>query len=254
MARISNDKIILTGQTAAWVSGGPIAECGIAYVPADFGDGLYGEDGLMRGAVMFIPFDEKGVSKGRPLEKLGQRPLPQGGIFFDEVQLPLSYLLSDNTGFNGHSFGAFTFANMDMACVFAGLARAAFDLALEYVHERRQGGACLIEHQNVRHRVFELWRKVETAGAIAQRACDFNFLGNPHMLASATAKVVVTDSAFEVAHEALGLLGGNGLTKEYPMEKLLRDARAALVEDGENTILGLISAGHISNWYRRQHD
>lgn len=116
-------------------------------VPADYGEGLYGENGLMRGVVVFVPFDERGVSKGKPLEKLGQRPLPQGEIFFDEVHVPRRYVLGDEGAFQGQFFGAFTLANMEMACVFSGLARAAFEQALAYVHERRQGGALLIEHQ-----------------------------------------------------------------------------------------------------------
>ncbi|TAK53276.1 MAG: acyl-CoA dehydrogenase [Gammaproteobacteria bacterium] len=250
-ARITDDEIILTGQTSAWVSGGPIAECGLAYVPADYGSGLRRSNGLLNGAVILVPFDEKGVSKGRPVEKLGQRPLPQGAIFFDEVRLPRNYLLANNERIDGHFFTSFVFANMEMACVFSGLARAAFQSALEYVHQRRQGGGHLIEHQNVRHRIFQLWRKVESARAIAQRACDFNFLGKPHVLASATAKIVATELACEVAQDALSLFGGNGLTKEYPMEKYLRDARASLIEDGENNILGLVCAGHISNWFRQ---
>lgn len=253
IARVTADEVVITGQSSAWVSGAPIAQCGLAYIPADYGDGIYDENGLMRGAVVFVPFDEKGVSKGKPLEKLGQRPLPQGEIFFDEVRLPKRYLMTDNSGFQGKFFSAFTLANMEMACVFAGLARAAFEHALAYVHERRQGGALLIEHQTVRARIFRIWQHVEASQAIAQRCVNYNFLGKPHALASITAKTLATQLAVQAADEALQLFGGNGLTREYPMEKLLRDARAATIEDGENNMLGLVAAGHLHQWYRANH-
>lgn len=249
-ARVTRDEVILNGQSSAWVSGAPIAQCALAYVPADYGDGLYDSHNLMRGAVVFVPFDEKGVSKGKPLEKLGQRPLPQGEVFFDEVRLPRKYLVADNDTFQGQFFSAFTLANMEMACVFSGLARAAFDHTIAYVHERKQGGGVLIEHQNVRARLFRIWQKVEICRAITQRCCTFNFIGNTHALASITAKVTVTETAFQVVDECLQLFGGNGLTREYPLEKLLRDARAATIEDGENNMLGLVGAGHLSNWYQ----
>jgi alkylation response protein AidB-like acyl-CoA dehydrogenase len=68
-------------------------------------------------------------------------------------------------------------------------------------------------------------------------------------LASVTSKTLVTQTAFEVASEAVQIFGGNGLSKEYPVEKLMRDARAAMIEDGENTVLSLKGA----TWLSRAH-
>ncbi len=69
-----------------------------------------------------------------------------------------------------------------------------------------------------------------------------------------TSKTFVTQNAFEITSEALQLFGGNGLTKEYPLEKLLRDARASLIEDGENNVLGLKAATLLSQVYKAKHD
>ena len=71
--------------------------------------------------------------------------------------------------------------------------------------------------------------------------------------AGKSSKTSVTQLAFEVASEAVQLFGGNGLTKEYPVEKLLRDARSALIADGENNVLNLKGAHWLSSWYREQH-
>jgi len=249
-ARVGDD-VVLNGQSSAWVSGAPISDCALAYVPADYGDGIYRNDGTVRGAVVLIPYDESGVNLGKPLEKMGQRPLPQGEVFFDNVRLPKNYMIMDDAGYNEDFFGVLTWANMEMAGTFTGLARAAYEHALEYVHERRQGGTELINHQSVRLRIYELWEMVEVARAITRRAAAYNFLApDPHLLASITAKVRATENAYEVAHKALQLFCGNGMTRDYPMEKLLRDARAALIEDGENTILSLQAASHLSEWYQ----
>jgi len=253
-ARVTADEVILNGQSSAWVSGAPIAQCALAYVPADYGDGLYDANGLMRGVALFVPFDEKGVKKGKPLDKLGQRALPQGEVFFDEVRVPRRYVLADESTFNGSFFSSFTLANMEMACVFSGLARAAYEEALAYVHQRKQGGAVLIDHQGVRARLYKIWEKVEICRAITQRACNFNVIGQPHVLASITAKVTVTEHALAAVSESMQLFGGNGLTREYPLEKMYRDARAATVEDGENHVLGLVAAGHLSKWYRHHNE
>ena len=125
-----------------------------------------------------------------------------------------------------------------MSASSTGVARAAFEYALAYVHERKQGGVELIKHQLVRHRIFKMFERVETARAISRRAT--NYFGNaeePDMAIAMTAKVYCTQAAIDVTNEAIQMFGGNGLTKEYPLEKLMRDARATLIEDGNNEIL-----------------
>ena len=92
---------------------------------------------------------------------------------------------------------------------------------------------------------------METARALTQRVFDYNYSNNgPHLLGSVTSKTFVTDTAFEVASEALQLFGGNGLTREYPIEKIMRDARASMIEDGENNILKLKGMRWLSEAYR----
>ena len=253
-ARIEGDEVIVNGQSSAWVSGSPIAECALAYFGCDYGDGLFKEDGTQHLIAIMIPFDLDGVSKGKPLDKLGQRSLPQGEIFFDEVRVPLKYVVAQKEEAAAAFFGAITFANMEMAITFTGVARAAYEHALAYVHERKQGGVPIIEHQSVRLRLFGIWQKLEACRALAHRVFNYNYSDNgPHLLSSMTSKTFVTQNAFEITSEALQLFGGNGLTKEYPLEKLMRDARASLIEDGENYVLGMKSASMLSSVYKDTH-
>ena len=131
-------------------------------------------------------------------------------------------------------------ANPLVALMFVGIARAAYELALAYAHERKQGGLKIIHHQSVRYRLFHMFRKVEAARALVRRTMEYNATApRPSLAGSTAAKVTATQTAFEVASDALQIFGGNGMTREYPMEKLLRDARAGLIADGCNEVLAL---------------
>ena len=172
----------------------------------------------------------------------------------DNVRLPLNYAVAQGDAAKNSFFGALTFANMEMAITFTGVARAAYEHALAYVHERVQGGVPIVEHQSVKLQLFGLWQKVEACRAMAKRVFDFNYSENgPHLVASITSKTFVTKNCFDVTSEALQLFGGNGLTREYPMEKLLRDARASLIEDGENHLLSLKAATILSDTYKHSN-
>ena len=252
-ARIDGDHVILHGRSSEWISGGPIAQCALAYVPCDYGEGMTDENGYPRLIGILVPFDLDGVSRGKPHENHGQRSLPQCSIHFDQVRVPKEYVIAGAEECLLSLYSALAFASMEIACTLTGLARAAFDHMLKYVHERSQGGGLLIEHQSVRLRMFDVWRKLEACRAVSRRIVAYNYGENgPHPLASNTSKTFVTQAACEAAEAVVSLMGANGLSREYPVEKLLRDARAALVEDGENNILSIHGANYLSDWYRQQ--
>lgn len=237
-ARISGGDIVINGQSSAWVSNGPIAEVGLVSINADYGDGFFDSEGHPHGIEAIVPLDLPGVMRGKPLEKLGKRAQPQGEIYFDDVRIPLSFALTDEEHFWLSHAATWSTAGVAMGQTMTGLARAAFEHALDYAHTRRQGGSLIAEHQLVQHRLGLMARKVEMMRAYSRRATEYT-LTSPakHPYFTASSKAAVTDLAFEVADEALQIFGGNGLTKEYPVEKLFRDARAARIEDGENHVL-----------------
>jgi len=255
MARVDGDELVINGQSASWVSATPIAECALLYCQCDYdGNGTYKEDGSHHYVAALVPFDLPGVSKGKPLDKMGMRALCQGEVFFDEVRIPMSYVIAGKDKAFPSFFGALTFGNMEMGISFTGVARAAYEHALAYVHERKQGGTELINHQSVQARLFKMFQKLEACRAMALRVFSYNYGPNgAHLLASATSKTFVTDACVEITSEAIQLLGGNGLTKEYPVEKLFRDARTAQIADGENNVLGLKAATWISREYKNKH-
>ncbi len=253
-ARVDGDELVVHGQSSAWVSAAPIAECGLCYIPCDYGDGLYQENGTMNYVAVLIPFDLPGVTKGKALDKIGMRALCQGEVYFDEVRVPMDYVIAGKEEAFPSFFGALTFGNMEMGISFTGVARAAYEHALAYAHERKQGGVAIIEHQSVKLRLFKMQQKVEACRAMALRAFSYNYGPNgPHLLASIDSKTFVTDTCVEVTSEALQLLGGNGLTKEYPTEKLFRDARTSQIADGENNHLALKAATWISREFKEKN-
>ena len=237
VATLKSDRIIINGQKSAWVSNGVIGQVCILYCAADTGAGA----DPRHGAVVIVPCNTKGVSKGKPLDKMGQRALVQGEIFFDHVELPLENLLAGPENYQRAVYAIHTEANALMGACFTGLAQRAFELAYAYAHERKQGGAPIIRHQNVDYRLFHMFRKVEASRALTRRVVEYNMTATqPVLHAAMTSKITGTQTAFEVASDALQIFGGNGMTRAYPMEKLLRDARASLIEDGCNEILATL--------------
>lgn len=234
IARIEGDKVIINGQKSAWVSGAMTAEVCALFCHAEV-------DGQTRpGIAVIVPLDLPGVSRGKPLDKLGLRGLNQGELFFDNVEVPIEHLLAGPDTYQELSYRMLSEANPHVGLMYVGVARAAYEHALAYAHERKAGGVPIIQHQNVRYRLFHMFRKVEVARAIVRRVMEYNATHDlPALQGSTAAKITATQIAYEVASDALQIFGGNGVTKEYPMEKLLRDARAGLIADGCNEVLAL---------------
>ena len=135
--------------------------------------------------------------------------------------------------------------------MFVGVARAAFEHALAYAHERKQGGVPIVQHQSVRSRLFGMYRKVEAARALARRVVIANATApQPALQGAIASKITATQTAFEVASEAVQIFGGAGMSREYPVEKLLRDARASMIEDGCNELLAIKGGSQLTGWER----
>src|SRR5208282_5979280 len=112
--------------------------------------------------------------------------------------------------------------------------------------ERVQGGKPICEHQLVQKHLFDMFTRVEACRALSRAVVDYNDRTlAPALEHAIAAKIFCTQASFDVASEALQLFGGNGLSKEYPIEKIFRDARASLIEDGTNDVLSLAGARRI---------
>ncbi len=236
---LKGDEYIINGQKSAWVSNGTIATHSLLHVGLDPSRGMQGQ------GIAICPLNLPGITRGKPLDKIGQRPLNQGEIFFDDVHLPKQYMImtptpvSDAAGGGGLFTGGGTPMG-SMAVMFGGLARAALDEAIQYARKRIQGGVPIIEHKNIKLKLFEMFMMTESARSLARRLQLYNATsGTSSMLHTMAGKWMSTETAFKVASEAIQIYGGYGLTKEYVIEKIFRDARAAMIEDGVNETLAL---------------
>jgi alkylation response protein AidB-like acyl-CoA dehydrogenase len=243
-ATLDGDDYVLNGQKSAWVSNGTIATHALAFLGVDRKRGMAG------GGVALVPLNLPGVTKGPPLNKIGQRALNQGEIFFDNVRIPKAYMFVPPEAYTFAIDSVLAGANAFMGSTFTGLARAAFEEALVYAGGRIQGGVPLTSHQLVQKKLFDMFTKVELARHMSRQTMLYNEgafpPGTQYSIAS---KVFCTQTAFENASEAIQLHGGYGLTKEMLVEKLFRDARAAMIEDGSNDILSLTAAQKVIEQY-----
>lgn len=239
-ATLDGDEWVIEGQKAAWVSNGTIATHCLLYPTVDPSMGMSG------GGICIVPLDLDGVKKGKPLDKIGQRALNQGELYFDRVRIPREYMLIDPDSYEAMLDLTLSTANAFIGTVHLGLARAAYEEALEYAKNRIQGGKSLFEHQLIKHKLFNMFTKIEAARAFSRAAMIYNYNNTPPKIEySIASKVYCTDVAMEVTNDAIQIFGGNGLSREYPVEKFFRDARAGLIEDGANDSLMITGAHHL---------
>jgi len=245
-AVLDGDDYIINGQKSAWVSNGTIATHAALWMSLD------PSQGVKAGAIAAIPLDLPGISRGKPLNKLGQRALNQGEIFFDNVRIPRTMVIAEDPDtFKLLSSSQLAGANAGMGGIFTGTALAALEEALEYAKQRMQGGRTIINHQNIKLKLFDMFTSVEAARALSRKVPVYNskLMGQmqpPAVHYAMASKVLATETAFRVASQAIQIFGGNGLSKEYHIEKIFRDARAALIEDGTNEVLSIDGADRLA--------
>ncbi|ADY01574.1 acyl-CoA dehydrogenase, short chain-specific (acdS) [Vulcanisaeta moutnovskia 768-28] len=244
------DEWVINGQKSAWVSAAPI--CTHMGLHAQLKDGK----SLRDGAFVIMPLNLRGVRKGEPVDMLGNRDCPQGPVYFDNVHVPDDYVIVQPPFYEVFSDQLLNLTSVNMGAYSVGLARAAFEEALRYAKTRVQGGKSLIEHKNIKLRMYEMFERVETARYYVRRAMDYVYtkffieqsFATPPRYARA-AQIYAKKIAFEVAHDALQVFGAYGLSREFIIEKLFRDARALLIEDGTVETLSLDAADDIIQNY-----
>ena len=238
-AKEDGDEWVLDGMKSAWVSCGPTATHSMVNVHIDTSKGPAG------GGVCILPLNLPGVTRGKALEKVGIRDLPQGELYFDNVRIPKRWMFVGPEEYGDWVINNLGFGNTGASILALGLARAAFEETLAYAKERVQGGKPLIEHYSMKVRIHRMFAKVEAIRAMSRAVSEVNFRAYPPPAEYAyAAKTFCTETAVEVVNEGVQIHGANGLTKEYFIEKLWRDARPGTILDGENSVLNRLG-GHI---------
>lgn len=202
--------------------------------------------GGIRGLTAFIvPKDTPGFSVGKKENKMGIRPSNTTELVLQDVVIPESYRVGrEGEGFR-IAMNTLDSARPFVGAVSVGIAQAALDCAVKYAKERRQFGQPIASFQMVQGMLADMAMKVETARLMVQKACWMRDQGMEFSKEAAMAKCYAADVAMQVTTDAVQVMGGYGYTKEYPVEKMMRDAKIMQIYEGTNQIQRLVVANKL---------
>lgn len=202
--------------------------------------------GGIRGLTAFIvPKDTPGFSVGKKENKMGIRPSNTTELVLQDVVIPESYRVGrEGEGFR-IAMNTLDSARPFVGAVSVGIAQAALDCAVKYAKERRQFDQPIASFQMVQGMLADMAMKVETARLMVQKACWMRDQGMEFSKEAAMAKCYAADTAMQVTTDAVQVMGGYGYTKEYPVEKMMRDAKIMQIYEGTNQIQRLVIANKL---------
>jgi alkylation response protein AidB-like acyl-CoA dehydrogenase len=234
-ARLDGDHYVLDG-AKAFISGAGATD--VLVVMARTGEA--GPGGI---SALLVPADSAGLQYGKKEEKMGWNSQPTRAISFDGVRVPATHLLGQpGEGFKIAMKGL-DGGRINIATCSVGAAQGALAAAQRYVHERRQFGRPLAEFQALQFKLADMATELVAARQLVRLAATKLDAGDREATVyCAMAKRFATDVGFEVCNQALQLHGGYGYLRDYPLERLLRDARVHQILEGTNEIMRVIIA------------
>jgi alkylation response protein AidB-like acyl-CoA dehydrogenase len=189
---------------------------------------------------------DEGVSFGAPEKKLGIKGSPTREVYFDNVRVPADRLIgAEGTGF-ATAMKTLDHTRITIAAQAIGIAQGALDYAKGYVNERKQFGKAIAEFQGIQFMLADMAMKLEAARQLTYAAAakseridaDLTFFG-------AAAKCFASDVAMEITTDAVQLLGGYGYTRDYPVERMMRDAKITQIYEGTNQVQRIVMARNL---------
>lgn len=188
-----------------------------------------------------------GFSVSRKLDKMSVRSSDTAALSFDDMFIPDHCMLSSDSG-NGfrNAYRSLTVDRIFTAALAVGNARAAYEAARQYAHEREQFGQAIAKFQAIEFRLVDMFTKVETAALHTYRAAELADQGKDIQVEAALAKMVASELGHEVCHSAVTIFGGYGLMNEYPVQRYLRDSYFPMVGGGTPEIMRKIMARHVA--------
>ncbi|WP_327315510.1 acyl-CoA dehydrogenase family protein [Streptomyces sp. NBC_01235] len=189
---------------------------------------------------------DPGVSFGAPEKKLGIKGSPTREVYFDNVRIPADRMIGEEgTGF-ATAMKTLDHTRITIAAQALGVAQGAFDYAKGYVQERKQFGKAIADFQGIQFMLADMAMKIEAARQLTYAAAakserldsDLTFMG-------AAAKCFASDVAMEVTTDAVQLLGGYGYTRDYPVERMMRDAKITQIYEGTNQVQRIVMARNL---------
>ena len=229
----SDGGYVLRGQKS-WISNGGVSDYYVVFATVAPGT-------RSKGITAFVvEKGDPGVSFGAPMKKMGQRAIVSCEIFFEDAFLPEDRRLGEEgSGFAG-LMRTFDHSRVVLGAAATGLARAALEYAVEYAKTRVQFGKPISEHQAVAFRLADMAVRVDAARLLVRRAARLWDSGAEAPTEAAMAKLYASETAMWCTWAAVQTLGGWGYSREYPVEKWMRDAKLEEIEEGTSDIQRLI--------------
>jgi acyl-CoA dehydrogenase len=229
------DEYVLNG-SKMWITNGSVAQWYFVLAVTDKSSGIRGMSGFV------VPRDAQGVSVGKKEQNMGQRCSDTRSVSFQDVRVPLA----DRVGEEGQGWlcamKAFDHTRPTVAAMAVGLSQAALDHSLAYAQEREAFGKPIARHQAIGFLLADMARDIEAARLLTWRAGWTIDQGQANTREAAIAKVFAADTAMRVATDAVQIYGGYGYSREYPVEKLMRDAKVFQIYEGTSQIQRIIIA------------
>ena len=231
------DAYILTG-SKLWITNAGISNLYTVFAVTDPAAGR-------RGISAFVVEADWGVKVNKLEDKLGVRASPTGQIAFDGVRVPASNRIGEEgQGFH-IAMSTLDRSRPTIGGQAVGIAQGALDYAVGYLKERHQFGHAIAEFQGLRFMVADAAMNIEAARGLVYRACALIDAGDPDKelgVIGAMAKCFASDTAMAVTTDAVQLLGGYGYTKDFPVERMMRDAKITQIYEGTNQIQRVVIA------------
>jgi alkylation response protein AidB-like acyl-CoA dehydrogenase len=186
---------------------------------------------------------DEGVSFGAPEKKLGIKGSPTREVYFDNVRIPgMRMIGAEGTGF-ATAMKTLDHTRVTIAAQAVGVAQGALDYALEYAKERQQFGKSIAEFQGLQFLLADMGMKVEAARQLTYAAAGRSERGDKDLtFFGASAKCFASDTAMQVTTDAVQVLGGYGYTRDYPVERMMRDAKITQIYEGTNQVQRIVAA------------
>ncbi|QGU95321.1 acyl-CoA dehydrogenase [Clostridium bovifaecis] len=233
------DKYILNGQKL-FITNSPIAETFVIFAATDKSKGPKGMSAFI------VEKSFPGISIGKVENKMGIRSAQVGEVILEDCVVPAENLLG---GVEGKGFGVamktLDGGRIGVGAQALGIAEGAFEEAKKYMKERKQFGKALYKNQGLAWRMAEMDLRIEQARYLLYKAAMDKNNGKPYSVSAARAKWACSDAAMYVTTEAVQLFGGYGFMKDYPVERMMRDAKITQIYEGTNEVQRMVISGDI---------
>lgn len=235
----SGDTWTLNG-AKKWISNAGVSEFYTVYAQTNPGAGTHGITAFI------VEKSDPGVSFGAPEKKMGFRGSPTREVYFDNVQLSDDRRICDEGEGFALAMQTLDHTRITIAAQALGIAQGALDVAQKYVHERKQFGKEIFDFQAVQFMLADMAMNIEAARQLTYAAAAKSEAGEGDLkFFSAASKCFASDVAMKVTTDAVQLLGGYGYVSDYPVERMMRDAKLTQIYEGTNQIQRIVMARNL---------